>query len=64
MVVLGAVNLHFQGQGVPISLRPLLRTVAVMSCLQCGHHVVKLLFPLGVSVSMRQLAEYGPEYYL
>ena len=33
-------SLQFQGQVVSISLRPVLRAVAVMSWLQSGHHAV------------------------
>ena len=42
LVVLGTVNLQFQGHFVPISLRPVLGIVAayVMATVWFGHHIV------------------------
>ena len=39
-IVLGIVNLQFHGQFIPISLRPVLRTVAAYVILWSGHHVI------------------------
>ena len=67
LVVLGAVNLQFQGPFVPIPLRPILRIVAEFSefsCPGCRLAFMKLTFPPGVLVSVRQFTGYGPEYYL
>ena len=62
LVVLGTVNLQFQGPFVPVSLRPVLGIVA-------AHVLGSLVFkqltsPPGALVSLRQLTEYGSEYYL
>ena len=63
-IVLGTVNLQFQGRFVSISLRPVLGIVAAMSWLPSGHHVVHFFHLAGVSVSIRQLTGYGSEYDL
>ena len=66
LVALGAVNLQFQGTFVPISLRPILSTVAtgpIMLWVQSGHHVVNF-FTLVFFVSIRLLPGYDSEYYL
>ena len=66
LVVLGTVNLQFQGTFVPISLRPILRTVAtgpIMLWVQSGHHVVNF-FTLVFFVAIRLLPGYDSEYYL
>ena len=61
MIVLGTVNLQFQGPFAPISLRPILSTVAayVLSTVwsSCSSPPVAL-------VSVRQLTGYGPKYCL
>ena len=39
LIIWGTVNLQLRGQFVPVSVRPVLRTVAVYCSLQSGHHV-------------------------
>ena len=64
LIVFSTVNLQFQGQFVPISLRPILRIVAAYVMLQPGHHVVNFFHLVGISASIRQLTGYGSEYDL
>ena len=53
LTILSIVSLQFQGQFVPISLRPVLRIVAAHVRLQSGLHVVNFFHLLGVSVSTK-----------
>ena len=66
LIVLSRVNLQFQGQFVPVSLRPVLELWKLMSWLNSGHHVVNFFHLEGwlVSVSTRQPTECGSGYYL
>ena len=54
LIILSIVNVHFQGQFVPIYLNPMLRIVLVhvwhMTSLS-GHHAVNFLYLVGISVS-------------
>ena len=50
MIALSTVNLQFQGWFVPISLRPVLGLVELISWLQSGHHVVNFFHLLRISV--------------
>ena len=60
LIVLGTVNLQFQGSFVSISLRSILRIVAAH-----GYSLlIMLTSPLGVLVFIRPLTGYGSEYYL
>ena len=61
LVILGTVNLQFQGLFVPISLRPVLRIVAAHVLGSVWSHVVNFTC---CSVSVRQLTGCGSEYYL
>ena len=61
LIVLSTVNLHFQGWSVSISLRLILGTLANLSWLETGHHVVNLFHLVGVSVSITELMGYGSE---
>ena len=62
---LSTVNLHFQDQSVPMSLKPVLGIVAAfMSWLQSGPQVVNFFHLIKVSVFLRQLTGYSSEYYL
>ena len=64
LVVLGIVNLQFQGPFVSIFRGKLLELRQHMSWLQSGHGVVKLFHLVGVSVTVRQLTGHGLEYHL
>ena len=60
LIVLGTVNLQFQGSFVSISLRSILRIVAAH-----GYSLlIMLTSPPGVLVFIRLLTGYGSEYYL
>ena len=60
LIVLGTVNLQFQGSFVSISLRSILRIVAAH-----GYSLlIMLTSPLGVLAFIRLLTGYGSEYYL
>ena len=62
LVVLGTVNLQFQGLFVPISLRPVLKIVA--ACIMGMVVIMQLTSPPGVLVPIRQLRGCGSEDYL
>ena len=65
LIILNTVNLHFQDQFVPVSLKLILRIVCpCYGYSLSGRHVVNFLYLMGVSVSIRQLTGYGLEYYL
>ena len=59
MIVSGTVNLEFQGQFIPISLRPILRMVEVYVMAVVWSPCSYLLQPVGVSVSLRRLTGYA-----
>ena len=63
-IVLGTVNLQFQGWFVSISLRPILGIAAAYVMATACHHVVNFFHLVWVSVSTRQLTGHGPEYDL
>ena len=63
MIVLSTVNLQFQGQFVPLSLRPVLRIVAAYVMIESDNHVVNVFHLVRVSVSIRQLTGDGLAYY-
>ena len=63
LIVLSAVHLQFQARFVPISLRPVLGTVAAYVTATVWSSCSERLPPSGgVSVSARQLTAYGSEY--
>ena len=64
LIVLGTVYLQFQSWSVPISLRPVLRTVASPITAAVWSSWSYFLHLVGVSVSVRQLARCGLEYHL
>ena len=62
LIVLGTINLQFQGWFVPISRDQFSELWQLMSRLQSRHYIVFYL--VGVSIPIRQLTGYGSEYYL
>ena len=62
LVVLGTINLQFQGPFVPISLCPTQNCGG--SCPGYSLVIMWLTFPPGIPVPVRQLPGYGSEYYL
>ena len=58
LTVLSTVNLQFQGQFVPISLRPVVGIVALTSWLHPAYHIVNFPHLVGVSISRGQLTRY------
>ena len=64
LVILGIVNLQFQGPFVSIFWGQLLELRQLMLWLQSGHRVVNFFHLVGVSVTVRQPTGYGSEYYL
>ena len=55
LIALSTVNLQYQSQFVPISLRPVLRIVAAHVTATSGPHGVNFFHLVGVSVSTREL---------
>ena len=64
LIVLSTASLQFQGQFVPISLRPFLRIVAAYIMATVWSSCINFFHLVGVSVSIRQLTGYGSAYYL
>lgn len=59
LLVLGTVNLQFQGQFVSISSGQFSELWQLLSRLQSGHHAVNFSHLVGVSISLEQLTRYG-----